>query len=303
MPVLFSIFVDDVLPIFLVAGVGFVLARHRGIDVRMVSRTAFNALSPCLVFSLLMHSRIGAEEFGRLFLFSVCSILGVGVAAWLVASLLRLERAIATAFVMVVTFSNTGNFGLSAILLAFGQEALARGTVYFVISATLMYTLGVFLASAGKQTALAALKGVLRVPTVYAVAVAGLLILARVRVPEPLTVSIQMLADAALPVMMLVLGMQFERVRRIERPGLVVAASVLTLVVSPLLAFALADAIGLAGAARQASVLEASMPAAIMTTVIALEYDAAPAFVTGVVFITTLLSPITVTLVIAMLRG
>jgi malate permease and related proteins len=303
MAVLISIFVNDVLPIFLVAGVGFLLARHRGVDVRMVSRTAFNALSPCLVFHLLMQSPIGADEFGRLGLFSVCSVLGVGVIAWLVAALLRLDRAIATAFVMVVTFSNTGNFGLSAVLLAFGPDALARGTVYFVISATLMYTLGVFLASAGKQRARDALRGVLRVPTVYAVALAGVMIATGARMPAPLNVGIQMLADSALPVMMLVLGMQFERVRRIERPGLVAAASLLTLVVSPLVAFALADAIGLTGTARQASVLEASMPAAIMTTVIALEYDAAPAFVTGVVFVTTLASPLSVTLVIAWLRG
>src|SRR5512141_2571204 len=133
MAVLLSIFVDDVLPIFLVAAAGFVLARYRRIDVRMVSRTAFNALSPCLVFTLLMQSRIEAREFGRLAVFALCSILGIGVVAWLVAALLRLNRAMATVFVMVITFSNTGNFGLSAILLAFGDDALARGTVYFVI--------------------------------------------------------------------------------------------------------------------------------------------------------------------------
>jgi predicted permease len=303
MAVLLSIFVDDVLPIFLVAAAGFVLARYRHIDVRMVSRTAFNALSPCLVFTLLMQSRIEAAEFGRLALFAACSILGVGVIAWLVAALLRLDRAIATAFIMVVTFSNTGNFGLSAILLAFGSEALARGTVYFVISATLMYTLGVFLASSGKQTFARALRGVLRVPTVYAVAAAALLIALGWQTPRPIDVGVRMLSDAALPVMMLVLGMQFERVRHIEQPRLVLAAALLTLVVSPLLAFALAGILGLTGAARQASVLEASMPAAIMTTVIALEYDAAPAFVTGVVFVTTLISPLSVTLVIAMLQG
>ncbi|MGE5361416.1 MAG: AEC family transporter [Bacteroidales bacterium] len=303
MRVLLSIFINDVLPIFLLAGVGFLLARYRQVDVRMVSRTAFNALSPCLVFTLLMQSRIGAAELGRLGLFSVCSILGVGALAWLVAGLLRLDRALATAFIMVVTFSNTGNFGLSAILLAFGAEALARGTVYFVISATLMYTLGVFLASSGTRTVAQALRGVLRVPTVYAVAAAALLLLLRLPVPGPVDVGIKMLSDAALPVMMLVLGMQFERVRHIEQPRLVAAAALLTLVASPLLAFALADLIGLSGAARQASVLEASMPAAIMTTVIALEYDAAPTFVTGVVFVTTLVSPLSVTVVIAMLNG
>jgi predicted permease len=326
-----------VLPIFLVAGVGFVLARHLRVDVRVVSRVAFNALSPCLVFTLLMRTSIGAGEFGRLGLFSVASILGIGLIAWLVALLLRLDRATATAFLMVIMFSNTGNFGLSAIMLAFGSDALARGTVYFVISSSLMYTLGVFLAQVGAapppsparasrelrrdlaeaadaqeraaeagcrrpRRVIDALRGILKVPTVYGVALAVVCLATGLRLPLPVKVGVDMLGDAALPVMMLVLGMQFERSRRPERPALVAIASVLTLVVSPLLAFALADAIGLTGTARQASVLEASMPAAIVTTILALEYDASPSFVTAVVFVTTLASPLTVTVIIAMLK-
>jgi hypothetical protein len=302
MTVLLSIFLNDVLPIFLVAGVGFVLARHARLDVRVVSRMAFNALAPCLVFTLLVDSRIGADEAGRLALFSVCSILAVGAVAWLAARLLRLDRRTATAFLMVVMFSNTGNYGLSVIMLAFGHDALARGTIYFVVSAVMMYTVGVFLASAGTRSAADALKSVLKVPAVWGAVLALVVIAIGRRPPFAVMSSIEMLSAAALPVMMLVLGMQFERARRPERPGLVALASALTLVVQPLLAFGLADIIGLTGAARQASILEASMPAAIVTTILALEYDAAPAFVTSVVFVTTLLSPLSVTVVIALLR-
>lgn len=302
MSVLLAIFLNDVLPIFLVAGVGFLLARYLRIDVRIVSRVAFYALSPCLVFTLLMDSRIGAGEFGRLGVFSLCSILGIGLIAWLVALQLRLDRATATAFLMVVMFSNTGNFGLSAVMLAFGSNALARATVYFVVSSVLMYTLGVFLASSGKRSVRDALKGIVKVPQIYGVALAVVFLATGLRFPSPVRTSIDLLSASALPVMMLVLGMQFERTARPERPLLVGVASVLTLIVSPLLAFALSDLIGLAGSARQAAILEASMPAAIMTTVLALEYDASPSFVTAVVFVTTLASPITVTLIIAMLK-
>ena len=302
MSVLLAIFAQDVLPIFLVSGVGFLLARLLRIDVRVVSRVAFNALSPCLVFTLLMNSRIGASEFGRLGAFSLSSILGMGLIAWAAAALLRLDRATGTSFVMVVMFSNTGNFGLSAILLAFGAAALARGTIYFVISSVLMYTLGVFLASSGKRSARDALRGIANVPTVYAVALAVLLLATGLTLPSPVMTGVDLLSSAALPVMMLVLGMQFERAGRPDRPRLVALASILTLVVSPLVAFGLADLTGLTGAARQAGVLEASMPAAIMTTVLALEYDALPSFVTAVVFATTLASPLTVTLIIALLK-
>ena len=44
------------------------------------------------------------------------------------------------------------------------------------------------------------------------------------------------------------------------------------------------------------------MPAAIVTTILAMEFGLDPTFPTSVVFISTLLSPFTVTLVIAYLR-
>jgi predicted permease len=45
------------------------------------------------------------------------------------------------------------------------------------------------------------------------------------------------------------------------------------------------------------------MPTAVVTTVIALEFDLEPAFVTSVVVASTLISPFTLTFVIAWLQG
>ena len=44
------------------------------------------------------------------------------------------------------------------------------------------------------------------------------------------------------------------------------------------------------------------MPTAVMTTILALEFDAHPQFVTSVVCLATLVSPLTVTLLIAYLQ-
>jgi hypothetical protein len=102
--------------------------------------------------------------------------------------------------------------------------------------------------------------------------------------------------------MILVLGMQIERATMPERPVVVASAVVISLVLTPLAAIGWAHVVGLHGAAFQAGVLQASMPTAVMTTILALEFDAKPAFVTSVVGIATLLSPLTVTLLIAYLQ-
>jgi predicted permease len=111
-----------------------------------------------------------------------------------------------------------------------------------------------------------------------------------------------LLNDAALPVMVLVLGMQLERATLPAHPAAVTAAVVLSLVVAPILAFALSATLGLAGAARQASIIEASMPSAVVTTVLALEFDLDAGFSTSVVMFSTLLSPFTLVFLIAYLQ-
>ena len=68
------------------------------------------------------------------------------------------------------------------------------------------------------------------------------------------------------------------------------------------LALGASKVLGLAGAARQAAILQSGMPSAVLTTILALEFDVAPSFVSACVTLSTLASPITVTLLIAALQ-
>ncbi len=299
---LVSIFTTDILPIFLVAGTGFLLARYVAVPVRAISSVIFNALAPCLVFNMLVTSSIAAGDFGRMVLFCLLTTAILGVLARLVAIPLRLDRPELAAFLLVVLFSNTGNFGLPVVLFAFGREALAFATVYFVTSAVLAYTLGAFLAASGRRTAAQAVLGILRIPVIYGFAMACVVLLLGFRMPVAVMRPIGLLSDAALPMMMLALGMQLERAVTPRKPAVVAAAVGLSLLVSPAVALLVGTGIGLTGAALQAAVVEASMPAAVVTTILALEFDLDPAFPTAVVLATTVLSPFTVTVLIAYLQ-
>jgi predicted permease len=296
---LLSIFANDVLPIFIVAAVGFAVARVLKADVRTLSRITFNALSPCLVFHLLVTSSLSASDFGRMTALAVLVIVGIGLVARLVTLPLRLDRALTSAFLIVVMFSNSGNYGLPVVLFAFGRDALAHATVYFVANAVATYTLGVFLASAGRRSIGQAARGVLRVPAVWGVVAAGGVIGLGIPMPPAIMRPVELLSGAALPTMILVLGMQLERSAWPDRPALVALAGTLSLVVTPLLAVGAAQLLGLTGVARQAAIVQSGMPSAVLTTILALEFDVEPSFVTACVMLSTLASPITVTLLIA----
>jgi predicted permease len=300
---LFSIFLSDLLPIFLVAAVGFVLARYLGANVQTLSRVSFNALAPCLVFSQLVTSPVTGLDFGRMALFCALTMLAMALVARVVAAGLRLDRPLVSAFLLVVMFSNGGNYGLPVVLFAFGRDALSHASVYFVTSAVLVYTVGVLLAASGRRSVRRALRGILKVPAAWAVVAAAMVLVSGLTMPLALMRPITLLGDAALPMMILVLGMQLERASLPERPRVVAAAVILSLAVAPVVALAMASLLGLAGPARQAAVLQASMPTAVVTTILALEYDVMPAFVTSVVLLATLLSPLTLTVLIAYLHG
>ena len=299
---LLAIFVQNILPIFIVACIGFLIVRYLEADVRTLSRVTIYVLTPCLLFDVLVTSDVSADEFGRLTLLALGTILGIGLIAWLAARALRLDRVMTSAFMVVVMFANGGNYGLPLTLFVFGQEALARATIYFVVSIVLTYTIGIFLASSGRRSVCEALLIVLRIPSIYASAAAIVVILTGVETPSFLMRPIKLLGDAAIPVMILVLGMQLERAVKPARLRLVGLAVGLRLIVSALLGLLLAQFLGLGGAARQAGVLQSAMPVAVVTTILAVEFEVEPAFVTSVVFLSTILSPLTLTPLIALLK-
>jgi malate permease and related proteins len=299
---LLEIFANDLLPVFAIAGAGFLLARFAGVQVQGVSRLTFHVLAPALVFNVLVTSTLDAAQSSRMALFYLLVAMSAAVMARLAAIPLRLDRRTLSAFMLVVVCSNSGNYGLPVALLAFGREALAFASVYFVCSAIFSYTGGVLLAASGQRSVRDAVAGLFRVPAFYGAMAALLTMSLDLSIPAMVMRPVGMLSDSALPLMILVLGMQIERATMPERPVVVAAAVAVSLVLTPLAAIGWAHVVGLRGAAFQAGVLQSSMPTAVMTTILALEFDAMPQFVTSVVCFATLLSPLTVTLLIAYLQ-
>ena len=109
-----------------------------------------------------------------------------------------------------------------------------------------------------------------------------------------------LMAEALIPVMLLTLGIQLAAMGRPRIERHVAAVSAVRLLAGPLAAVLVAAVMGLSGIARDAGIIQASMPAAVLTSLIALEHDLLPDFVTTVVLFSTLASAVTLTLVLAL---
>ncbi len=290
-----DLFLHNLLPIFLVAGAGWVLAARFGLDPRPVTHLAFWILAPCFVFRLLLASDVGGDALARMVAFTVLALAGPAALAGLVAWRLGASRGRIAAIVLVVLLPNAGNYGLPATRFAFGEGGLAQAGVFFVTASVLTYTAGVLVASLGGAPLGKALAGLPRVPVVWSVVLA---IAARHfgwTLPVPAARAVDLLADACIPVFLVILGMQL-RGKGVRAPlGALAGASAARLVLGAAAGIALAPVLGLGGPARQAAILESAMPSAVIATVLAAEYDAEPRFVTAVVVVTTLASPLTLT--------
>ena len=298
-----DVFINNLLPVLLCAGTGFVLGRTMHPDIKTASRMAFYIFSPCLVFVSLEHVKISGSELGKLALFTFAVSIIIGALAYLFGRSLKAERHLLASLVVASMFVNSGNYGLAATKFAFGEEALARALVCFVFGTVVVYSLGVLIASMGKFSAGQALRHLLTVPAIYGLVAAGLVRQLDWQVPLFLDRSVTMLGDASIPLMLVILGFQIAeaRVWPRDRMMLIGASAFLQLVITPLIALLLAHWMGLTGATRQAGVLQASMPAAVVTTVLAVQYDLDRTLVSGVVVLTTILSPLTLTPLIAYL--
>jgi predicted permease len=294
--------INVLLPVFLVMGIGVLLDRLLALEARSISRIVLHAFSPALVFSSISTSTMKGGDLLHIGAFVILNTLIMAVLGRLISRALRFDRSRETAFTLTICFVNAGNYGIPVTLFAFGQEGLARAIVYFTFSALVINTLGVYLASLGQSEARAALGNVLKMPITYA-AVLGIAVnVMGWSVPGPLSKMASLLGAAAVPGMLIILGIQLSRTRLAGRVGSVALASFMRVLVAPLLALTIAPLLGLTELARQVCVLEASTPTAVMTSILALEFQADSEFVASVIFTSTLASIVSLSLLISYLR-
>jgi malate permease and related proteins len=202
----------------------------------------------------------------------------------------------ASALALSAAFANSGNFGLSVSEYAFGQAGLALALICYVTDNAMINSLGVYLAARGRASVRRSILQMFLNPALYAVPLG----LAAKRFdwvpPLPLQRPLEMLGRAAVPTMLVVLGLQLAALpidRQHWRPiGL---ATVLRLGLAPLLALVLAIPLGLTGLARQVGVLEVAVPTAVTASIIASRYDSEPNLVAGSVLVSSVVSLVTVT--------
>lgn len=293
-----SIILTTIVPIVIIASLGALLDHFWTLETRTISRLAIYVVSPALAFQGMANSTIGTVNLGELLLFTVLSTSMITFVTWLITYLLRLDRVTASAFILSTSLLNVVNYGIPLNEFAFGPIGRELAIVVGIFGGLYSYTMGVFLASWGRASIKQALTNMLTVPMVYA-AVIGLAVnLGSLPIPTLLTNVTGVLSDAAVPMMLLLLGVQIYRSSIQGQWTVIAGASLLRLIGGAVAGFLFAYLLGLEGALRQVAIVGASMPTGVTAVVLATEFESDAQVVSSTVLFSTLLSLVTLPVVI-----
>jgi hypothetical protein len=309
-----NVLLEVLLPVALVAGAGFVLGRRFPLDQLTLNRVVIFGMSPALIFTALVRADLTGVGALRMLLLSVGVVVIMGVLTAAIALPLGMRGPDLSAMLLASLFMNSGNYGLPAARFAFGEEGFTQALFYFIAQSVMAQTVGVAVAAwgsakAGPGMAREVLGRVLRMPQVYATLLA---LLVRATGFDPAVATglanglfrgLTLLSEATLPMMLIVLGAQLANGVALREPGLVAIASVLRLIVSPLVAYGLGLALGLDQLGLAVGVMLAGMPTAVNTTILALEFRARPSLVVGAVVVTSILSLGTLSVILTLMGG
>ncbi|MDQ1257645.1 MAG: family transporter, partial [Candidatus Hydrogenedentes bacterium] len=289
---LLSTVLSAIIPVFLVAGAGYGLRRFLALDTKTLSSLNIYLFIPCLVFSSISGRAIEWGVFGR---YALAAIMLVAV-MWGVLSALARRRGIEGdaygAFLMTM-FPNVGNFGLPVCMFAFGEAGLALAVVVMVCGSFLQNSLGVYFAQRNQHGMGKAFVRVFQYPMIYAFVLALVFQRTGWHLPDLAGRAIDITADAAIPVQLVILGIQLAETK-LETSANVFLASVTRLCGGPILACAMAWIVGLSGLDAKVFILQMSGPVAVGMAVYGGQFGVAPRFLASTESWTFLCSIVTV---------
>ena len=282
-----------VAPVFVLAAIGFTWVRlGHPYDTAFVTRLAMTLAVPALVLTALAGTTLDPAAVGRMALATLIAYAGTLAAFWTLCRLARLDRR---TFLAPLVFGNTGNLGLPLCLFAFGEAGLALAVVVFAVTATLQFTLGLWIVAGGGSPGQA-----LREPMVAAALLGALMLWQGWRLPAVAADALGLVGQMAIPLMLITLGVAVARLRP-TGVGRVAGLAAAKLALGAGLGWTVATALGLDRTATGVLTLQLASPVAVTSYLLALRFEADAQAVAGLVVVSTALSVVALPTLLALL--
>ncbi|WP_379156599.1 AEC family transporter [Paenibacillus sp. sgz5001063] len=289
-----STLVEVIVPLSIPVISGALLGRFKNLDTKPLLMLYLYFLSPAIILDTLATAKISFDDVYKTLAFSLLNLLVLWALANLIGRVLKLAPPEAAGLTLISTFTNSVNYGLPLVLLAFGQLGLDKASVYVIAQMVIVNTIGVYFAARSQFSIGSAVRSVFSLPSIYAAILALLLRALGLHMPHEIASGVSMVAGAYSPVVLAILGAQMVRVQAGQVARNVQLAfwtgMSVRLLLAPLTAALLLFLLNISGTLFAVLLILASMPVAVNSVVLAERFGSSPGLVSRCILWTTLAS-------------
>ncbi|WP_339188912.1 MULTISPECIES: AEC family transporter [unclassified Paenibacillus] len=296
-----------IVPLSIPVIVGALLGRFKNLDTKPLLTLYLYFLTPAIILNTLATAEISMNDIYKTLAFSLLNLIFLWAIANIVGKLLKLDPSEVSGLTLISTFTNSVNYGLPLVLLAFGQLGLDKASVYVIGQMIIVNTIGVYFAARSQFSVKNAVKSVFSLPAIYAALLALLLRIFGLHLPAEVATGVALVAGGYSPVVLAILGAQMVKVRNMPsaRKGQSTFWTGLwiRLILAPLVAYLGLSILQITGTLFSVLLILASMPVAVNAVVLAERFNASPELVSKCILWTTLASFLVLPVLIVLVQG
>ncbi|WP_028670227.1 AEC family transporter [Saccharospirillum impatiens] len=261
-------YVNALIPVLFCAALGYGLARKTGLLNSPSLATLVTHIGlPTLILNALLTMDADLLSLSGT-LWAIVAVLVIS--ALFGAVVLHLSGLPIRGYLPMLVNPNTGNLGIPLVFALLGPEALIHAVVISTVVQISHFTLGVGLLS-GRFS----ITSILRNGSILALIAGVIWRLVDAPRPEAVMSTLSLLSGMTLPIMLLLLGKSLASidVRRLDRLGRIVGLSFARVTIGLTAALLVCLALPLSPLVQQTLLLQASMPVAVISYLLASHYN------------------------------
>ena len=291
-----------VVSLFMLILFGYIMKAAKVLDesaTKVINGIITCLCMPCFLI-MMAHDKPFNTDMVKVPFITLAVELVIIAVAYFLGKAMKLERATLGAFMLVCAFTNSGYIGYPLVISVFhhSREAILAAVILDqIITVIPISSIGIAIAVAfaGGKCTTKTFFTFLKSPMFWSGVLS--LVLRNVYIPEFLTTTMNYMSGATIPLAMISIGLTLTPESLKGHVWAMALATFFKLFVYGTVTFFILRTCGYTGVVPNVAAVIASTPTGVLTAVVTGQYGGEQRFASAVVFITTLLSIITIPIV------
>lgn len=302
-----QVIILQMIQLFLVIALGYGLLKIKILDVEFNKRLTSLLLSvttPALIVSSVLSTTLEKDisKIAFVFIVGVIIFIVLPILGFIIVKIIKVPTHQQGLYIFMTMFSNIGFMGFPVMKSIFGNEAVFLTAIFNMLFNLLVFTVGIVFMNYHSAEKIKMNARQLLSPGVISSLIALLIYLTEIQVPDVIASTITMVGDITTPIAMMLIGSTLATIPLKEvfneirvYPFTILKQIIIPIIAYPVLSFFIQDPLILG-----VSLIMIAMPVGNIAVLFATEYQKDVALAAKTVFMTTLLSIITIPVIVAL---